>query len=151
MEKVLIAPMTLAGIEGEFKRVLRGAGFELVSPPHAHQLSEDELLRQLEDVKASVAGSEPYTARVLKAHPQLRVIARVGVGYDAVDVAAATEAGIAVTIAPNTNQDAVAEQTFAILLALAKDLVPQHCAMKTGGWPRRATLPLRGRTLGVAG
>src|SRR5262249_58674207 len=112
--------------------------------------NEDELLEQLRGIKASVAGSEPYTARVLKAHPQLRVIARTGVGYDAVDIAAATEAGIAVTIAPNTNQDAVAEQTFALMLALAKDIVPQHCGMKAGGWPRRATLPLRGRTLGVA-
>src|SRR2546423_2336227 len=151
MDKVLIGPMTLAGLDGEWVRALRAAGFELVYPPVAHQLTEDELLGHLKGIKASVAGSEPYTARVIKAHPQLRVIARVGVGYDAVDVEAATAAGIAVTIAPNTNQDAVAEQTFALLLALAKDLVPQHCSMKEGGWPRRATLPLRGRTLGVAG
>ena len=105
--------MTLANLEGEFKRVLREAGFELVATPHAHQLNEDELLAQLKGIKASVAGSEPYTARVLDANPGLHVIARVGVGYDAVDVAAATERGVVVTIAPNTNQDAVAEQTFA--------------------------------------
>jgi len=151
MEKVLIGPMTLAGLDGEWLRVLRRTGFEPIYPPMAHQLNEDELLEQLRGIKASIAGSEPYTARVIKAHPQLRVIARVGVGYDAVDVAAATAAGIAVTIAPNTNQEAVAEQTFALMLALAKDLVPQHCSMKEGGWPRRATLPLRGRILGVAG
>ncbi len=151
MEKVLIGPMTLAGLDGEWLRVLRGAGFEVVYPPGGHQLNEDELMEQLRGIKASVAGSEPYTARVLKAHPQLRVIARTGVGYDAVDMEAATAAGIAVTIAPNTNQDAVAEQTFALMLALAKDLVPQHCALKAGGWPRRTTLPLRGRILGVAG
>jgi phosphoglycerate dehydrogenase-like enzyme len=151
MDKVLIGPMTLAGLEAEWVRVLKGAGFELVYPRVAHQLTEDELLVHLKGIKASVAGSEPYTARVIKAHPQLRVIARVGVGYDAVDVEAATAAGIAVTIAPNTNQEAVAEQTFALLLALAKDLVPQHCAMREGGWPRRATLPLRGRILGIAG
>jgi phosphoglycerate dehydrogenase-like enzyme len=143
--------MTLAGIEGGFKDALRGAGFELVFPPHAHQLSEEELLEQLKGVSASVAGSEPYTRRVFESRPGLRAIARVGVGYDAIDVSAATEHGVAVTIAVNTNQDAVAEQTFALMLALAKDLVPQHCAVKVGGWPRRATLPLRGRTLGIAG
>ena len=151
MQKVLIAPMTLAGIEGAFLNVLRGAGFELVFPPHARQMTEDELLGQLQGITASVAGSEPYTARVFDTYPGLRVVARVGVGYDAVDVDAATRHGVAVTIAPNTNQDAVAEQTFALMLALAKDLVPQHCAVKAGGWPRRATLPLRGRTLGIAG
>src|SRR5437763_10558083 len=147
MPKVLIAPMTLAGLEGEFLRVLRDAGFELVYPPHAHQMNEEELLRQLAGIDASVAGSEPYTPRVLKAHPQLKVIARVGVGYDAVNVPAATEQGVAVTIAPNTNQEAVAELCFTLMLCLAKDLVNQHLAVKAGGWPRRALLPLRGRTL----
>jgi phosphoglycerate dehydrogenase-like enzyme len=88
---------------------------------------------------------------VLAAHPSLRVIARVGVGYDAVDVAAATARGIAVTIAPGTNQDAVAEHTFALILALAKNLVPGHLGTKAGGWPRGVTLPVRGRTLGIAG
>jgi D-3-phosphoglycerate dehydrogenase / 2-oxoglutarate reductase len=151
MAKVLIAPMTLAGLAGKFVDVLRGAGFELVYPPAAHQMDEDELLGQLRGVAASIAGSEPYTARVFNAHPQLRVVARVGVGYDAVDVAAATRRGVVVTIAPNTNQGSVAECTFALMLALAKDLVPNHLATKAGGWPRRANQPLRGRTLGIVG
>jgi phosphoglycerate dehydrogenase-like enzyme len=151
MDKVLIAPAPLAGIEAEFLNVLKKSGFELVFPKKRAQLTEDELFEQLAGIRASVAGSEPYTRRVLQAHPQLRVIARAGVGYDAVDTAAATELGQAVTIAPGTNQDAVAEHTFALILALAKNLVAQHlgtCALK---WPRQANLPLRGRTLGIAG
>lgn len=151
MPKVLIAPMTLAGLDAEFVRVLRNAPFELVYPPAARQMTEDELIVQLKDIVASVAGSEPYTPRVLAAHPQLKVIARVGVGYDAVDVRAATAHGIAVTIAPNTNQNAVAELCFTLMLCLAKDLVNQHLAVKSGGWPRRALLPLRGKTIGIAG
>jgi len=105
----------------------------------------------LQGVSAALAGSEPYSERVLAANPQLRVVARVGVGYDAVDVAAATARGVAVTIAPNTNQDAVAEHTFCLMLGLVKNLVAQHlgtCALK---WPRGANLPLRQRTLGIAG
>src|SRR5205085_109534 len=81
----------------------------------------------------------------------LRVIARAGVGYDAVDVAAATQHGVAVAIAPGTNQDAVAEHTFALILALAKNVAFQHPAIKAGQWPRQANLPLRGRVLGIAG
>jgi phosphoglycerate dehydrogenase-like enzyme len=88
---------------------------------------------------------------VLAAHPLLRVIARAGVGYDAVDVQAATEQGIAVAITPNTNQDAVAEHTFTHILALAKNLISQHNGTVAGHWPRQANLPLRGRTLGIAG
>jgi phosphoglycerate dehydrogenase-like enzyme len=87
----------------------------------------------------------------MEANPQLRVIARAGVGFDAVDVAAATERGIAVTTTPGTNQDAVAEHTFAMMLALAKSIVPQHLGSCAGKWPRKATIPLRGRVLGIAG
>ena len=67
------------------------------------------------------------------------------------DVAAATEQGVAVCIAPDTNQDAVAEHTFCLILALVKHLVPQHAGTVAGQWPRQANLPLRGRTLGIAG
>jgi D-3-phosphoglycerate dehydrogenase / 2-oxoglutarate reductase len=151
MPKVLIAPSTLAGIDAAFVHVLRDARFDLVYPPKPAQMVEDELLRQLNGIVASVAGSEPYTRRVVTAHPQLRVIARAGVGYDAVDVAAATERGVAVTITPGTNQDAVAEHTFALMLALAKDLVNQHHGVCDTSWPRRANLPLRGTSLGIVG
>jgi phosphoglycerate dehydrogenase-like enzyme len=151
MDKVLMAPMTLAGLEGAFVEALREAGFELVYPNTGTQLTEEELLAFLPGIKASLAGSEPYTARVLAANPQLRVIARVGVGFDAVDVAAATKHGCAVTITPGTNEGSVAEHTFTLILGLAKSIVSQHLGVKTGGWPRGANLPLRGRTLGIAG
>jgi phosphoglycerate dehydrogenase-like enzyme len=151
MPKVLITPATLAGVDGRYSQLLHEAGFELLYPARAVQLTEEELLRDLKGVSATIAGSEPYTRRVLAAHPTLRVIARAGVGYDAVDVAAASELGIAVCIAPGTNQDAVAEHTFALILALAKNIIPQHLGTRGGGWPRQANLPLRGRTLGIVG
>jgi D-3-phosphoglycerate dehydrogenase / 2-oxoglutarate reductase len=151
MPRVLIGPTTLARVQAPFVDSLRAAGFELVYHGKDHQLTEDELLEALADVDASLAGSEPYTSRVLAARPRLRVIARVGVGYDAVDVEAATARGVAVTIAPNTNQGAVAEHTFALMLALTKNIVRQHLTTRAGGWPRGANLPLRGSTLGLAG
>src|SRR5262245_51556477 len=151
MDRILIAPAQLAGLESAFVAALRNAGFELVYPKRRAQMVEAELIEALSGVKAVVAGSEPYTRRVLDAQPQLKVIARAGVGYDAVDVVTATERGIAVSITPNTNQDAVAEHTFALILALAKDIVPQHQGTVAGHWPRKANLPLRGRTLGIAG
>ncbi|HZV04650.1 MAG TPA: NAD(P)-dependent oxidoreductase, partial [Gemmataceae bacterium] len=151
MDKVLIAPMTLAGLDGAYARVLREAGLELVYPNVGAQLTEAQLLEWLPGIKAALAGSEPYTARVLDAYPQLRVIARVGVGYDAVDVEAASKYGCAVTITPGTNEGSVAEHAFCLMLGLARELVPQHLTLKAGGWPRRAILPLRGRTLGIAG
>jgi D-3-phosphoglycerate dehydrogenase / 2-oxoglutarate reductase len=151
MTKVLISPAPLAGLQAEFRNVLQKAGFELVFPKKKAQMVEDELMDALVGIKATIAGSEPYTRKVLQAHPQLRVIARAGVGYDAVDVPAATELGMAVCITPGTNQDAVAEHTFTLILAIAKNLVPQHLGTVSLKWPRGANLPLRGRTLGIAG
>ena len=114
MAKVLIAPAPLVGVDGVFLRVLRDAGFEIAFPPAGEPAHRRRTARiSCAASSAAIAGSEPYTRRVLQAHPQLRVIARAGVGYDAVDTAAATELGMAVTIAPGTNQDSVAEHTFA--------------------------------------
>src|SRR5262249_60572716 len=92
------------------------AGLDPLFPPKPGFFSEDEILKLLAGCCAVLASSEPYTGRVLSANPQLRVIARVGVGYDAIDLKAATEHGVAVTITPNTNQESVAEHTFALLL-----------------------------------
>ncbi len=151
MTRVLISPTTLAGVQASFVDVLRAEGFELVYHGRPGQLDEDQILETLKGIDASVAGSEPYTERVYAANPQLKVVARVGVGYDAVDTAAATRHGVVVTIAPNTNQGSVAEHTFGLMLALTKNLISQHVGTRDGRWPRGTNLPLRGRTLGIAG
>ena len=151
MKKVLIAPHIMANRHGPHLEVLRNSGLELVFPPRPAQMNEEELLAILPGVTASLAGSEPYTRRVLEANPGLRVIARAGVGYDAVDLTAASAQGIAVTYAPGTNHKAVAEQTFGLMLALGKELMTQNTALRSGRWLRRPSLPLRGRTLGIIG
>ncbi|MER3416300.1 MAG: hydroxyacid dehydrogenase [Gemmataceae bacterium] len=151
MRKVLITPVTLADRQGHYLKVLQDAGFEPVFPDRPEQLTEEELLAVLPGVWATIAGSEPYTARVLERAADLHVIARAGVGYDAVDLDAANRFGVVVTIAPGTNHDAVAEHTFALMLALAKGVVRQHQAVVSGQWGRTPTMPLRGQTLGIVG
>jgi phosphoglycerate dehydrogenase-like enzyme len=151
MPKVLITPTTLGAGKGPQEPILKEAGLELVYPRRKGLLTAEELHKELPGVSAVLASSEPYTPAVLAAAKDLRVIARVGVGYDAVDVPAATEHGIAVTITPGANQDAVAEHTFALILGLAKQVIRHHLGVKALEWPRNPTLPLRGRTLGIAG
>ncbi len=151
MPKVLVSAMTLSGVDGEYAKVLRSSGFDLVYPARPVQLIESEMPEALEGIYATLAGSEPYTRKVLNGAPGLRVVARMGVGYDAVDLAAATDHGVAVTFTPGTNHDAVAELAFALILGLTKDLVSQHMGTRALKWPRRTNLPLRGRTLGIAG
>jgi D-3-phosphoglycerate dehydrogenase / 2-oxoglutarate reductase len=151
MAKVLMAPSPLEGIDAEFRHTLLRAGFELLYPGLGRQLVESELADLLPGCKASLAGSEPYSREIMDRSPELKVIARVGVGYDAVDVPAATDHGVVVTITPGTNQDSVAEHTFMLLLACARQLVTQHNQVVAGKWPRNANVPVRGRTLGIIG
>lgn len=151
MPRVLIAPVALANLQAPFVDALKNAGLELVYHGFPAQMTEDQLMQVLPGIEASLAGSEPYTPRVLAANPQLKVIARAGVGYDGVDVEAATRQGTAVCFTPGTNQGSVAEHTFAMMLAWTRNLIQQHTQVKAGGWPRGTLLPLRTKTLGIAG
>jgi D-3-phosphoglycerate dehydrogenase len=116
-------------------------------------MTEAELSTLLPGCVASLAGSEPYTRRVIEAGAKagLKVIARAGVGYDAVDVQAATDNGVIVCYAPGSNHEAVGEHAMLLLLALAKNLLMQHVETKAGRWPRKAQHPVREKTLGVIG
>lgn len=153
MPKVLIGSRECAQVEDRFADVIAAAGLDFCYPPTAevNQLTEAELIDTLHGVVATVAGSEPYTPRVFAAHPQLRVVARVGVGFDAVHLPTATASGVCVTIAPNTNHGSVAEHTFALMLGFTRHLPIRHQTIADGGWPRHMSQPLRGRTLGLAG
>jgi len=151
--RVLIAPGPLKEIEHVYGPAITAAGAELVFPGRPVQLTEAELLDVLPGCVATLAGSEPYTRAVIAAAAPkgLKVIARAGVGYDAVDLAAATEHGVAVTFAPGTNQESVAEHTFTLILALARHLIRQHNGIAAGRWPRQTNTPIRGSVLGLLG
>lgn len=95
----------------------------------------------------------PVTAAVMAAAPNLKVVARHGVGVDDVDLAEAARLGIIVTRAPGSNSQAVAEHTMALLLALAKNLPGLSASVAAGGW-RAADAKVRdiaGMRLGLLG
>ena len=86
--------------------------------------------------------------------PNLRVLARTGVGVDLVDVAAATERGIAVVITPGSGTSAVAEAVIGMALHLAKRFGPLTDLVRSGGWAKRhqvAVGDLEGSTIGIVG
>jgi D-3-phosphoglycerate dehydrogenase len=100
-----------------------------------------------------VRGAVKVTREVLARAPKLRVIGRAGVGYDNIDVEAATERGVLVMNTPGGNAVSVAEHTLALMLSLAR-AVPQASASTKGGkWEKKKFMgnELRGKTLGVVG
>lgn len=139
----------------EFINVLRQAGFEIRYPENPTQSwglgSEQETIDRLRGAHAVFAGAHRFTDRVLAALPELRVISLLGVGYDRIDVAAATSRDVAVTITPTANHEAVAEHALALLLATAKSIVLNHSMVREGGWELKPPEPVRGKTLGILG
>ncbi len=155
MPRVLFTPEAMLHVEGRHTEILREAGFQIAypkNPKFARGLCDErESIIELSDADAVVAGSEHFTASLLDQLPRLRVIARNGVGYDRVDVAAATARNIVVTITPTANHVAVAEHALALLLAVSKNIVGGDRSTRAGQWPRDLIEPIRGKTLGILG
>src|SRR5580698_5402115 len=136
IRRVLVGPAPLREIAHVYSPILERAGYTIEHPKRPNfgpeaQMTEAELLEQLPGCLGSLAGSEPYTRAVIAkaAASGLKVIARAGVGYDAIDLQAASEYGVAVCFAPGTNQEAVAEHAFALILGLMREVRRQDIAI----------------------
>lgn len=127
------------------------AGCDVIPNPKGVRLSEDDMMRLVADIDAIIAGTEPLTARVLDAAPRLKVIARRGVGYDSVDIAAATARGIPVATTVGALSEAVADHAFGLLLAAARQIAQLDRTIKAGRWERSTATDVHGKTLGIIG
>ena len=136
-------------------RLLQEQGFDVRmvgDDEFADGLTGDEnALEVLRGASAVIASGERYTARVLENLPDLRVVARSGVGFDKVDLGAAIANDVVVTITPNSNYEAVSEHAMALIMALAKSLLSGDRSMRRAEWPNSPRRPLRGSTLGIVG
>ncbi|MGI5286243.1 phosphoglycerate dehydrogenase [Nonomuraea polychroma] len=130
---------------------LREAGFATRHRPLRGPRGRDELIAILDGAEGALIANEPMTAEVFAHAADLRAVVRTGVGYDSVDVEAATRAGVSVSNLPGVNANAVAEYTMALLLAQARRLVPVAAGVRAGLWPREDGHELRGKALGLLG
>jgi len=117
-------------------------------------LSPKELVATIPGAAALIIRSATQvTAEVLEAATDLIVVGRAGIGLDNVDVDAATERGVMVVNAPQSNILSAAEQTMALLLAQARNIPQAHAALVAGRWERSKWegVELHGKTLGIIG
>ncbi|MEM7022082.1 MAG: NAD(P)-dependent oxidoreductase, partial [Pseudomonadota bacterium] len=149
--KVLVALPVVHDLQHAQIERLRAAGIEVTFNDLGRLYTEDELIAALSGVSATIAGTEPYTDRVFAAAPKLKAVARSGVGYDAIDVDAATRHQVAVAMGFGTNHDAVADFAFSLIAALASKLIPYHAMVAEGRWRRSAHMPLWRATVGILG
>jgi len=100
-------------------------------------ITPETLLGAVHNVDGIVVRSAIFTAEILSAAPNLKVVSRHGVGCDNIDVAHLSERGIPMAIAAGSNALSVAEHTLGLMLATGRDLVRQDAMVKAGGWAER--------------
>lgn len=117
-------------------------------------ISADDLLKSIPEVDGLIVrGRTKVTASLMDAASRLKVIGRAGVGVDNIDLDAAKKKNITVVNAPMSTSLAVAELTFGLLLALAREIPRADAGMKQGKWLKKELegVELNGKTLGVIG
>jgi len=135
-------------VEDVWGESLQNLATELVvhRAPEAWQ-TPSSLLEALAGARAVVVRNRTQiTADLLAACPDLRVVARAGVGLDNIDVAAADDRGVVVVAALGANAISVAEHTLALALALSRRVVPLDRGTRTGSWERSPGRQISGRT-----
>ncbi len=113
---------------------------------------EDDLIAAAQDVDGILTRATKVSRRVMEALPRLKVVGRTGIGVDAVDVAAATELGVAVCNTPGFCAEEVADHTMMFVLALARDLPYHQTMLKRGEWSQmyaKSMTTARSLTLGM--
>lgn len=132
--------------------LLEAAGFQVDAVPLDQSVYENAaLVKWAKGYDAVIAGSEPWPRSVIEAVPEVRVLSRTGVGFDAIDMTACDDHGVVVATTPGVNHHAVAEHTMALLFGCGRGFPKRDAVVRDGSWKRFSTPRIMGQTLGIVG
>jgi D-3-phosphoglycerate dehydrogenase len=130
---------------------LSAAGFEVSCNQFGRKIRREELMSMIQDVDIVIAGTEQYDRDVLNQSPRLKLISRVGVGYDAIDLEACKSRQIDVLYTPDAASRSVAELVIWQTLGLIRGCYRASTNMMLGIWERNPGLQLTDLTVGLIG
>jgi D-3-phosphoglycerate dehydrogenase len=130
---------------------LEAAGIEYMINPIGRKLKEGELAEMVTDFDVLIAGTEPITEKVMSRASRLKLISRVGIGLDSVDLMAAERRGIQVSYTPDAPAPAVAELTIGLMLSLLRSVHIVNAQMHRGEWHRHFGRRIPEVTIGIIG
>ena len=151
MSKVLITTVPFASKDKRPLKMLDEAGVDYEVNPLNKKLTEEELRELISEYSVLIAGTEPITAKVIEAAPKLRLISRVGIGLDNVNLLKANSRGIKVSYTPDAPSPAVAELTIGLIFSLIRALHVSNHEMHKGIWYRSFGRRISDLTVGVIG
>ena len=134
---VAIGASSFAEENEEIMRVLLSKGIEIRKNPYGRRLTKEEIIEHLQGAEGLLAGLEPLDQEVFDKCPDLRAIARIGIGMDNVDLDAAKKTGIKVSNTPDGPTEAVAEMTLTAMLALLHNLNSHNMDVHEGIWKKQ--------------
>ncbi len=149
--KVLVTTVPFATQNTLPLEMLRDAGAEVLINPLGRRLTDLELADLIPDVDIVIAGTEPINAMVLESANRLKLISRVGIGLDSVDLQTARQKGISVCYTPDAPAPAVAELTIGLMLNLLRGIHISNNELHSGRWVRRFGRRIPDVTIGVIG
>lgn len=130
---------------------LEAAGIDYLVNPIGRKLTEDELAGMVTDFDVLIAGTEPITGKVMAHAKCLKLISRVGIGLDSVDLLAAEHRGIKVSYTPDAPAPAVAELTIGLMLSLLRSVHVANAQLHRGEWHRHFGRRIAEVTVGIVG
>lgn len=151
LANVLVSTVPFASHDKLPLALLDSVGARVTINPIGRRLQEEELAELIPETEILIAGTEPITRTVMDAAPNLRLIARVGIGLDNVDLLAARERGIQVTYTPEAPAPAVAELTVGLMVSLLRHTHTANARLHDGQWHRFMGRRIGESTVGVIG
>ena len=151
LTKVLIAPTTFSVYNDKPLDLMIKKKYTFIKNKYGKKLSKIQLVKLGKNCEGVIAGTELYTKEVLDQLPRLKVISRLGVGMDNVDLAETKQRDIKVYKTQTTPALAVAELVLGIILDLARKISHQNGALKSGIWQKEMGNLLFRKTLGIIG
>lgn len=139
------------GLKGKPGQMLEDAGIKVVANPRGEKYREGDLLEIIGDYDGLITGTDEVSKKVIKKGKKLKIIAKNGVGYDNIDVPAATERGVYVTTTPGAVEQAVADSTIGLMLDLARNITVGNQAIRSGSWERIMGTEIWEKRLGIIG
>lgn len=135
-------------------RRLAAAGCALHLAPKVAERTREDMIGLLHGVSAAIVSTDPFDAEVLAGAPALRVIARIGVGTDSIDVEAATRRGVAVCTTPGANASSTADHAVGLMLAALRRIPEHDAGIRAARWARTGDATpweLNRATVGIVG
>lgn len=151
MNKVLISISSFAENDDYAIKILEANNIEIILNTENKKLSEDKLIELIEDCDAVIAGTEKISQKVIDAGKKLKIIARVGIGVNNIDLVAAKRKKIKVSYTPEVPAPYLAEMTIGIMLTMLRHVHISNLNMHKGVWSRMFGRSITNSTIGIIG